>query len=465
MELNSYSIKSKEYEKSLDSVYKKENGIFYTDIELSEKIIKFLNIPITATVMDPCCGTGSFLVSAKHLGYSFVYGADIDKGAVSDLKKEYGIESVKIINTLANTGQQTLKQFKLKEPVDFVVGNPPYAPIAKDITIDTTDYLFLRNVKDSGSNLFIAALYRAFELTKNDGIISYIIPKNFLHVVSYGVLRRMVLNQKQIVSIVDIGRYFKSVRGEQIIITIKNTFVQNNNIEFYKYKNKEFVKKLEVPQKFFKDEILMFESEEDFTIYKTLEGTYQKFSDICTGYVGRGKSKDDTAIVGKEIRKFSFKNTPVPKKGNKVFIQNIYSAEAGIIASFAGNLEASETVTVFTDGDEKMCRYILGVLHSRLCNYYLLKFCFNNSRLTMHTDAKYLKKIPLVIKDDTFSKIISIVKSLETMEYMSDLWFEMIESLNELIYKTYSIGKIEQAQIDNQMKNIQSQRWNNDKRE
>ena len=82
----------------------------------------------------------------------------------------------------------------------------------------------------------------------------------------------------------------------------------------------------------------------------------------------------------------------------------------------------------------------------------------------MHTDAKYLKKLPLIIDDATFSKIISLVKSVETMEYMSDLWFEMVESLNELIYQTYGISELEQAHIDNQMKNIQSQRWNNDKR-
>jgi predicted RNA methylase len=463
MELNSYSKKSKEYEKSLEASYKKDNGIFYTDIELSQKIIEFLSIPSDTVIMDPCCGTGSFVLAAKEMGFSSVYGADIDKKAIELSKKEYGIESLKVIDTLANSGDAILKQFKLKEPVDFVIGNPPYAPMSTDIVIDTTDYLFLRNVKDSGSNLFVAALYRAFELTKTKGIISYIIPKNLLHVASYGLLRRTILNEKKIISIVDIGIYFKNVRGEQIILTLQNSFEKDNNIEFYKYENNEFVKKLEVPQKFYSDEILMFDSKEDFNIYQTLEGTYKKFSDIFTGYVGRGKSKEPTAIVGKEIRKFSFKNTPVPKKGNKVFIQNIYSAEAGIIASFAGDLEASETVTVFTDGDEKMCRYILGVLHSRLCNFYLLKFCYNNSRLTMHTDAKYLKKLPLIIDDATFSKIISLVKSVETMEYMSDLWFEMVESLNELIYQTYGISELEQAHIDNQMKNIQSQRWNNDK--
>lgn len=324
--------------------------------------------------------------------------------------------------------------------------------------------MFLRNVKDSGNNLFVAALYRAFELAKSNGTISYIIPKNFLHVASYAILRKMILNEKKIVSIIDIGAYFKNVRGEQIVLTFENSFVRDNDIAIYKYENKEFIRRLEVPQNFYENEILLFDSDEDFLIYKTLESTYKKFSDICTGYVGRGKSKSNTAISGKDIRKFSFKNLSVPKKGNKVFIQNIYSAEAGIIASFAGDLEAAETVTVFTDGDEKMCRYILGFLHSRLCNYYLLKFCYNNSKLTMHTDAKYLKKLPLVIDKTTFPQIISIVKSLETIEYMNDIWFEMVESLNDLIYKTYKIGEKERSHIDFQIKSIQSQRWNNDKR-
>ena len=462
MDLNDYALVSRNYEKSLDLEYKKNKGIFYTDIELAEKIIDFLEIPKDSIILDPCCGTGNFLVAAKNQGYQKTYGADIDKKAISLSKKNTNITNLKVIDTLANKANNVLSKFKLEEPVDVIIGNPPYAPIAKDIIIDTSDYLFLREVKDSGSNLFIAALYRAFDLVKENGMISYVIPKNFLHVTSYKVLRKMILNEKQIISIVDIGENFKNVRGEQIIITLRNKFVKNNNICIYRYENNKIIKKLEVPQDFYKDEILLFGSKEDFSIFKKLEGAYQKFSDICTGYVGRGKSKLDTAITGKDIRKFSFKNTKVPKKGNKVFIQNIYSAEAGIIASFAGELEAAETVTVFTDGDEKMCRYILGFLHSRLCNYYLLKFCFNNSKLTMHTDAKYLKKLPLVKDSKTFSRVISVVKSLEKIDYMSEDWFEMLESLNNLIYKIYGINENEKNYIDFQMKSIQSKRWNSD---
>lgn len=464
MEISAYSIESKKYESTLDTSYKKGKGIYYTDIELSSKMIEFLKIPSNAYILDPCCGTGSFIVAADNLGYKNVYGVDIDVNAVTLCKNKSNLSNITVLDTLSNNGKDVLKKLRLTSPVDFLIGNPPYAPIAKDITIDTLDYLFLRNVKDSGSNLFIAAIYRAFELTKAEGVISYIIPKNFLHVSSYSILRKLLLNEKTILSIIDIGSYFKSVRGEQIIITIKNQTTENSCISIYKYANNEFVNKLEVPQDFFKNEILLFSNETDFSIYKKLESSYKKFDDICKGYVGRGRSKSLSAITGKDIQKFSFKSTPVPRKGNRVFIQNIYSAESGIIASFGGDLEASETVTIFTDGDEKMCRYILGVLHSRLCNYFLLKFCYNNSRLTMHADAKYLKKLPLIINDYTFTQTINIVKMLESVKYMSNEWFDALESLNDIIYKTYNISIDERKHIDSQMKEIQSEKWDYDKR-
>lgn len=172
MELNKYNLISKNYEKSLDLEYKKKKGIFYTDIELTDKIIDFLNLPKDSIILDPCCGTGNFLVAAKNQGYQKIYGADIDKQAISISKKNTNITNLKVMDTLANKANDVLSKFKLEEPVDVVIGNPPYVPITKDIIIDTSDYLFLREVKDSGSNLFIAALYRAFDLVKENGIIS-----------------------------------------------------------------------------------------------------------------------------------------------------------------------------------------------------------------------------------------------------------------------------------------------------
>lgn len=465
LSVGDYSFRSSDFENSLDDDYKKKNGIFYTDVQLALAIVKELQISSDNVVLDPCCGAGSFLYAATENGCANVYGADLVDKAVKMCKSLTSLSTIKKCDTIGKKGKDVLNALGLKERVDYVIGNPPYVPMEKDIVIDTDDYDFLRSVKDAGSNLFIAAIYRAFELAKDGGFISYIIPKNFLHVKSYSLLRREILNKKRIVSIVDIGSYFSGVRGEQIILTLQNSSSPENKIVIKRLTDDGFVECCTVSQSFYKDEILLFKSEEEYSIYCKMQAPYQKFSDICNGYVGRGKSTSENAVTGKNIRKFGFKDRKVPPKGNQVFIQNIYSAESGIIASFAGDYEASQTVTIFTDGDEKMCRYIVGILHSRLCNFYLFKFCYNSSRLTMHTDKKYLENIPLVKNDTTkeFSQLIEAVKALEKLNYMESEWFDMLNSLNELVYKIYNIDKKEAAYIDAEMLSIQSKRWANGK--
>ena len=86
----------------------------------------------------------------------------------------------------------------------------------------------------------------------------------------------------------------------------------------------------------------------------------------------------------------------------------------------------------------------------------------NYSRLTMHTDAKYLKKIPLPdMESPHFGEIVILVEKIEIDEYMSKSWFDNVEILNELIYKIYKFEKIESQYVDNEMKLVQSNKWQN----
>lgn len=460
-----FMFRSISYEDSLDNEYKKQFGIYYTDANLAKMLLSLLSIPEKSTIIDPNCGMGSFLYAAQQLGYSELYGADIDRGVIKKCRENIIARDIVLLDTIAANSQEVLKSFGRSEKFDYVVGNPPYVPIDRRISIDTPDYLFLRSVKDSGSNLFVGAIYRSLELLTDNGTLMFIIPKNFLHIEAYSPLRRFLLKEKMIISVVDLGKYFKNVRGEQVVLTVKNCKPkQDNRIKLMALKNGNVIDNYEIYQTEFKDEIILFDNETEKKLYDKLESSYEKFHDICTGYVGRGKSKSQHAVTGKDIRKFGLKNLDLPRNGNKIFIQNIYSAESGIIASYGGNLDASETVTIFTDGDEKMCRYILGVLHSRLCNFYLMKYCYNNSSLTMHTDAKYLKRLPLVKNDSTFNQVLNLVSALETIEYMSENWFEFLEALNKVIYQTYSISNGEANYIDEAVKKFQSKRWNNDKK-
>ncbi len=462
LQQNAFIDASNVYENSLNDSTKKDMGIFYTDVSLAEKIVRELKIEGTPIILDPCCGTGSFIFAAQKYGFSNVYGSDIDSDSVDLCRKNIPDANFIVADSINLSGNETLLALgiNLDDKADYILGNPPYVPIAGTISLSTKDYLFKRKVAASGSNLFVAALIRSLEMLKQDGVLAYIIPKNFLHVSSYSLLRKEILREKTIVSIIDLGSYFKNVRGEQIVLIIKNTLPSKNKIVIKKLSSNRFVRLTQIPQDFYSDEILLFNCTDDFSIYKKLFSSYQKLDDLRNGYVGRGKSKHQEAITGKDIRKFGYKDKTIPEKGSKIFIQNIYSAEAGIIATFGGNLEASETVTIFTDGDEKMCRYILGILHSRLCNFFLYKYCYNYSKLTMHTDAKYLKKIPLAKQNqENFEEILERVSRLEKGDYMSQDWFDSLELLNKSVYKAFGINNKESEYIDCEMKRIQSKRW------
>ena len=456
-----FQEESKKYEKSLTSEYKKKNGIYYTEVSLIKNIYSLLNIAENKDlrIIDPTCGTGSFLSVASELGYTNLYGMDIDNGAIKVAKKLVPEVQFKAYDSISNSYSKVLKAFKMKEKFHVVIGNPPYAPLSTTESNDSFDYLFYRTVKSNGDNLYIAALLRAKEMVSEGGLISFIIPKNFLHVNSYSLLRRELLRDFTIESIVDIGIYFKNVRGEQIILNVRKLRPHDNQIKIYKLVDNNFEYLTEIAQDFYKDTIILFESKVDHNIYIKFNNSYTTLNDYVNGYVGRGRAKGDDLISGKDIRKFGLKDNRSLSEGNKIFIQNIYSKESGIIACFGGDLDASETVTIFTDGDATMCRYVLGVIHSRLINYFLHRYCFNKSQLTMHVDAKYLRKIPFIVSEALFDIVLDYVDLLEKTEYMSDKWHFYFEQLNDMIYKIYDIDSEEKEYIEETVKIEQSKKW------
>lgn len=451
---------STSFENTLDAGYKKQKGAFYTNTLLAGQILAFLRIPEDAVILDPCCGAGSFLFAAKQLGLRHLYGADCNAKAAALCRKHIKECKISVMDTLSSRGESVLQALGLDKAADYVVGNPPYAPVTEKDFPCSKASAFWERVSHSGGNLFAAALYRAFDLALPEGIISYILPKNFLHVSAYSALRQVLLWEKQILSIIDLGAYFKKVRGEQIVLTLKNQPALENTIDLYSLQHGGFVLAAQVPQRTYTNEIVLFSSPEDIGIYEKLNSpVYRKLGKVYEQKIHRGKESGPQAIAGKQIRKFGYKNSPAPQEGNRVFLQNIYSAESGIIAASGGMLPASQTVTVISANSRQECKGLIGFLHSRLCNYYLMKFCYNNSKLTMHTDARYLGQLPLPFGEAPFAPAVSLVEALEQTEYRSQKWFSFMEALNQMIYQIYHMTREEIRHIDFEIRKIQSPKW------
>jgi hypothetical protein len=92
----------------------------------------------------------------------------------------------------------------------------------------------------------------------------------------------------------------------------------------------------------------------------------------------------------------------------------------------------------------------------------LIRFGFNNSRLTIHTDAKYLNGIPIVVNDDAFETVVDIVNKMETVEYMCDEWYTLNEELNDIVYEIYKLNIKDKKHIENEMRKISASKWYND---
>ena len=68
------------------------------------------------------------------------------------------------MDTLSSRGESVLQALGLDKAADYVVGNPPYAPVTEKDFPCSKDSAFWEQVSHSGGNLFAAALYRAFDL-------------------------------------------------------------------------------------------------------------------------------------------------------------------------------------------------------------------------------------------------------------------------------------------------------------
>lgn len=448
---------SKDFEESLDDSFKKEHGIFYTDVELARSVVDFLDIPSGASCIDPCCGTGVFVQTIKSKGIKDVYGCDFDQATVNKCVSLTQLDTIKCFDTIGNSGDKVLS-FLNHDQFDYLIGNPPYAPIANGTTI-CDDNNFVQLVTESGNNLYIAAIYRTFELVKPDGIISIVIPKNLLHIPSYELIRKKILSEKSILSIIELGIHFRNVRGEQIVLTFRNKHTEDNKIRFYNYEDGAISLMSEIPQSFYSNEIIAFTSNKEISLYRKLKSIAPLLKNVCSNAIHRGRSKSNDSVRGKQIRKFGLKDRPLPTKGSQIFIQNIFSAESGIIASYGGEEPAAETVTIIELPDKDMAKYVLGLLHSRLCNYFLIRFIFNNSRLTIHTDAQYLYNIPVITSTLLLYEVIELVEKIEHTEYQSKEWFTLYEEMNSLVYSIYGLSKADVNYIELEMTKIFSSKW------
>ena len=470
-----------------NSAERKKLGQFFTSDRITNYIISKTNFDENKTIADISCGDGAFLVSAckylqqkngkKNHSLSNIYGIDIDKKQLSiakkNIKKIYPKAILKnnliVKDVVSSASEEILDKFsdiKKQKGFDIIVGNPPYFTIKSSKLIKSDpDFSQLVFGQINIATLFIG---RAHTFLKEGGKVGLLLPKSMLRVDSYKKLRDFLISRFTIEEIIDVGIEFDDVRGEQFILIASKKQEKTKTIKIGYFLKDKTIETQQIPfskiTKF--DNFLLLKNKKMYKLIDTIISDHPNLERQSSGKIFRGISIDSKlnfvsrtpqknyykGLRGDNIKKFYFENFIFIKKekysrldsmkNKKIVLQNIFSSESGIISNYDDKgLVTLDTVTnIILDSANPY--YVLGILNSSLIRFFMIFAIYNQSRLTMHADHKYLSRIPIPkINKKIKNQIINEVKKQQKNQTST-------EKLNELVFTAFSLSDKEMQLVN-----------------
>jgi len=183
-ELTDATIK---YIKETDINYRKSLGQYFTPKSVREALLSRLpNTIRNPKVLDPACGTGEFLITAKkYFKNPKLYGWDIDKKLIN-IAKEL-VQKANLKDTDAILSQDYNKY-------DFVVGNPPYYEFSPSETIKKR----FRHIMNGRVNIFSLFICQGINWLKEGGYLAYVVPPSMNNGAYFLDLRKFIVDNSNI---------------------------------------------------------------------------------------------------------------------------------------------------------------------------------------------------------------------------------------------------------------------------
>ena len=212
---------SDSYESSLSESYKNKEGIYYTPQYIVEDMMRDITDVEGKTFLDPCCGSGNFIVEAIRKGFApeNVYGFDIDENAVAITKKRIkelcGYESDNIFCGDFLSQKPKAKSQKSKA-FDYIFTNPPWGKKINKKDRDKYSDLFNSGNSNDTSSLFYFA---SLKMLKDDGMLGFLLPDAFFNITSFEDARKSLLTL-DIKRLVDYGKPFKGLMTKAMAVVM-----------------------------------------------------------------------------------------------------------------------------------------------------------------------------------------------------------------------------------------------------
>lgn len=210
------------YENSLSESYRNKEGIYYTPSWIVKDMLEGIAIDAESKFLDPCCGSGNFIIEAIKKGVlpENVYGFDIDENAVhitkERIRKEFGFETPNIV-----VGDFLREGISLKKETisfDYIFTNPPWGK-----KIDKSEKERFAKIYGCGSSLDTTSLFfgASFSILKQQGVMGFLVQEAFFNITTFEDIRAKTLSKK-VVRFVDYDKAFKGLLTKAQAVIVEN---------------------------------------------------------------------------------------------------------------------------------------------------------------------------------------------------------------------------------------------------
>ena len=207
--------------KQINKDEKKKSGIYFTPPKTIHQTIQLLEpyMENVKNVLEPSCGSCEYLL-VLHKKYNIMNITGIELNTtIFESIKTFQNEKIKLYNNDYLKYESTTKY-------DLIIGNPPYFVMKKN-HVDKYYYDYF----EGRPNIFIMFIIKSIQLLEKNGILSFVLPKNFLNCLYYDKTRKYIKNNFQILHIIECNDEYIETEQATIILIIKNK--QENNNAYY----------------------------------------------------------------------------------------------------------------------------------------------------------------------------------------------------------------------------------------
>ncbi|MBS1532564.1 MAG: N-6 DNA methylase [Bacteroidetes bacterium] len=354
---------------------------------------------------------------------------------------------------------------------DVIIGNPPYV-FGGNEGITTIDKEYFKDHYITGKgkvNLFTLFIERSFELLVDGGQFAFVIPNTFLRVTSYHDARRHLIENYTVDTIVDLGDsvFEDAITTAIIIVANKATPNDDHKINISTQDNENSIGQRQLKNANYVI-ATNINDQKRITLDK-IESNSIALGEICKELIFGiviTKNKDEVVsnqslpgwkpfLEGRDIGPFFIKpvhnfinykpellHRPRTKEifevPEKILLQRITGGSRPLKAAYDKNQyynKESINNLILHEYSGFDYKYILGLLNSKLINWYYSNQFTNESKLTVNLSKEYLSQIP--IYPASFTEQKPFVKIVDYLLFLSQ---PNLKQVDEYVPNTYLIN-------------------------